>query len=337
MTKIMLVGEAFGEREAEVGQPFVGPSGFVLDNMLRQIDVRREECLVTNVFNLRPPGNNVEALTTRDAKLAAEGWPTYAPRTWVHRDYALHLHDLTELRKAARPNVIVALGDTALWALTHQRGITKKRGAPMLTFDSLHKVIPTWHPAAILRKWELRAVAVLDLQKAKRESAFPDLRRPERNIILSPSIEDIYNFYVRDVRPAPFISVDVETRAGQITEVGIATSPSRALVIPFWHRAARDGNYWPDVRTERQAWELVRRILAEKPTIGQNFQYDMSYFYKTLGIACPQFIGDTMLLHHAMQPELEKGLGFLGSVYTSEPAWKFMRAEAENTTLKKED
>jgi hypothetical protein len=38
---------------------------------------------------------------------------------------------------------------------------------------------------------------------------------------------------------------------------------------------------------------------------------------------------DTMLLHHAMYPELPKSLGFLGSIYTNESAWKLMRQDSE--------
>jgi hypothetical protein len=61
----------------------------------------------------------------------------------------------------------------------------------------------------------------------------------------------------------------------------------------------------------------------------------MNYMLRTVGIAARRMKDDTMLMHHALQPEMEKGLGFLGSVYTDEPAWKFMRAKHE--TLKKED
>jgi len=43
-----------------------------------------------------------------------------------------------------------------------------------------------------------------------------------------------------------------------------------------------------------------------------------------------------MLAHHALQPESEKGLGFLGSVYTNEPSWKLMRARGKGT-IKKEN
>ena len=53
-----------------------------------------------------------------------------------------------------------------------------------------------------------------------------------------------------------------------------------------------------------------------------------------MGIACRGAAEDTMLLHHALQPEMEKGLAFLGSVYTDEATWKFM---SKVDTLKKED
>ena len=332
---LLIVGEAFGEREAEAGKPFVGPSGSVLNSLLRQSGIDRDEISITNVFNFRPEGNDIETLLTTIQADAAEGWPTFAPKKWFHKQHSLSLYDLTELRKALRPHVIIALGDTALWALTHHRGMNKYRGTPMLTFDGLHKVIATWHPAAILRQWDLRPVAFMDFQKAKRQAAFPELRRPERHIMIEPSLDDIANFYYDHIRPAPFLSVDIETKEGQITEIGFATSASRAIVIPFWDRKAIGGNYWPSAADEKRAWIWVRRILEEKPVIGQNFQYDMTYLYKTMGIKTRHFKGDTMLLHHAMQPELKKSLGFLGSIYSDEPAWKFMREGIE--TLKKED
>ncbi|NJL70374.1 MAG: hypothetical protein HC888_01590 [Candidatus Competibacteraceae bacterium] len=330
---ILVVGEAFGAAEAEVGQPFVGPSGHMLNSFLRIAGINRDECVITNVFNFRPPGNDIETLMTKDAALAVPGWPTYAPKTWVHRDHAMSLAELESVRRDVNPTLCLALGDTALWALTHQRGIARYRGTPLMTHDGAHKVLPTYHPSAVLRKFTLKPVVMMDIVKAERESLTRELRRPRRFIHLNPSLDDIAEFYETHVIPAPFIAVDTETKAGQITEVGLATSADRALVIPFWSRAARDGNYWPSQREELAAWKWVRRILAEKPTVGQNFQYDMTYLYQTVRITCPQFIGDTMLMQHAMEPELEKGLGFLGSIYTDEPAWKFMRQGVE--TLKR--
>jgi hypothetical protein len=56
----------------------------------------------------------------------------------------------------------------------------------------------------------------------------------------------------------------------------------------------------------------------------------MTFCWKNYGIPTPAPAEDTMLLHHAMQPEMEKGLGFLASVYTDEASWKFMRKGAKH-------
>jgi hypothetical protein len=203
----------------------------------------------------------------------------------------------------------------------------------MLSASGEHKIIATYHPASIMAQWELRPVAFMDLDKAKRESLSAALIRPARKIVLDPTLEDLWKYYEEHIVPAPFIAADIETKAGQITEVGFATSANRAVVVPFWHR--KRGNYWATLEEELAAWEFVRRVCAAKPMIGQNFQYDMQYLYRVYGIACPHFLGDTMLLQHSLQPELEKGLGFLGSVYTMEPSWKLMRQE--HSTMKRED
>jgi hypothetical protein len=121
-----------------------------------------------------------------------------------------------------------------------------------------------------------------------------------------------------------------------ITEVGYGTPDGKhALVIPFYWRQASDGNYWRTPEEEREAWMWCKYINQVKPLIGQNFAYDMMYFWKTVGIPCPRFLGDTMLQHHTLQPEMEKSLGFLGSIYTNEPSWKFMRTD--HSTLKSGD
>jgi uracil-DNA glycosylase family 4 len=54
VTELFLVGEAWGEKEAETGRPFVGSSGYILDQLLSQVGINRRECYLTNVFNLRP-------------------------------------------------------------------------------------------------------------------------------------------------------------------------------------------------------------------------------------------------------------------------------------------
>jgi hypothetical protein len=76
---------------------------------------------------------------------------------------------------------------------------------------------------------------------------------------------------------------------------------------------------------------------SDQPKIAQNGLYDLNILWRSYGITVRNFEEDTMLLHHALQPESEKGLGFLGSVYTDEASWKMMRTKSKVTKFKKED
>lgn len=323
---ILILGEFWGEQEERTGRPFEGPAGSVLFGLLRHTGIDRRDCYFTNVFNERPRNNRLESFCGNKASAIPNFARPVLPGKFVRADMGHHLERLEEEIARVKPNIIIALGNVAFWAMTKKTGIKKYRGAPIMSHDGQHKVIPTWGPSSILRQWELRPIVMSDLTKARAQSSFPELRRPQRYLYLEPDLDDIQKFYDDFLLPAPFVSLDIETKSGTITEVGVGTS-THAMVIPFYDRAAEDGNYWPTLAKERKAWDLVRMICREKPTIGQNFQFDMQYLWKTVGIPCPKFLGDTMLMHHSLQPELEKGLGFLASIYTNEASWKFMRQE----------
>lgn len=348
----MIVGEALDERSQYRGRAFAGPSEQILHGILKQAGIEKQSCYFTNVFNLQPHGGSIKAFCGGKAEAIA-GYRALGQNLYVKESYRSELRRLYLEIALQQPNLIIALGNAALWALCKKVGIKKYRGSPLSTFDlspefaaipelasrnprPTYKVIPTWAPISVLKQWELRVVMLADFSKAKREAAFPELNRPSHRIYMQPSLSDIADFYSEFLVGQPYLSCDIETKAMQITEVGYSTADgSRALVIPFWDREHPTGNYWPDLESELAAWSWVRRINSEFPLIGQNFSYDMKYFWKAVGIPCPHFHGDTMLLHHSLQPELEKGLGFLASIYTNEPSWKFMRADHD--TLKKED
>ncbi len=85
------------------------------------------------------------------------------------------------------------------------------------------------------------------------------------------------------------------------------------------------GSYWGDESHELRAWACVRALLESPiPKIFQNGLFDITYLSR-LGFRPRNVKHDTMLLHHALFPEMQKGLGFLGSVYTNEAAWKLLR------------
>lgn len=332
---VMIIGEALGEEEVRTGLPFAGPSGSVLFGILRQAGISKEDCYFTNVFSFRPSGGRLDSLLVGKA----DALPGYRPLTtgkYVHKKYEPEIARLFHEIESVKPNVIIALGNYALWALCKKSGIKRYRGSPIATHDGRWKVIPTWNPASVLKQWEIRIIMLADINKAAREMKFAEIRRPQRFLYLDPSLQDIADFYNQFLKNQPFLSCDTETKDQTITEVGYGTADGRhCIVIPFWDRTKRDGNYWRTHEEEREAWKWVRHINLNHHMVGQNFSYDMQYFWRTAGIPCPKFLGCTMLLHHSLQPELEKGLGFLGSVYTDEPSWKFMRTD--HSTLKQAD
>lgn len=333
--KIFLLGEAWGRDEEEEGKPFVGMSGHVLNSMLRQVGINRDDCYVSNVFNLRPqPSNDVINLCGPKSE-GIPGMPVLGKGKYVRAEYAPELERLWRELQTEAPHVVVCLGATAAWAMLGTHGIRNIRGATATGRFGL-KVLPTYHPAAIGRDWSLRPIVLSDLDKARDESAFPEVRRPNRFIHVEPTLSDLLEFERDYILPSPDLSIDIETKLDQITCLGFAPTTDHCLVVPFYDPMQKDGNYWRSLTEECIAWGWVKRMCGlNKRIVFQNGMYDMHFLWRRYGIPVPGATDDTMLLHHALQPEMEKGLGFMASLYTGEASWKFMRSDHD--TVKRED
>lgn len=327
----MIVGEAWGEQESRVGLPFIGQSGQELTRMLWDAGISRSECLLTNVFPLRPEGNKIESLCVSKA-LSAPGTVPLRQGKYFRPDILPEVARLHTEITEVNPNLVLALGNTACWALLSTAKISAIRGT--VTGGVLVpgvKVLPTYHPAAVLRSWDLRVVVVADLMKAKREAAFPGIVRPKRQVLILPTLDEIAEWFTR---PAEVYACDIETSHGQITCVGFARSATDAIVIPFVDWKHPSHSYWPTLDAELAAWRYIKSALeGSVPKLFQNGLYDLQYLAK-MGFQPQHCIHDTMLLHHSLYPELQKGLGFLGSIYTNEASWKLLR---KNDSLKKDE
>jgi len=199
-----------------------------------------------------------------------------------------------------------------------------------------YKVLATYHPAGVMRQWSWRTIVVSDLIKALREGQFPEVRRPAREVEVNPSLSEVEAIVHQLLtNPPPLMAVDIETEGGQIKCIGFGWARNKALVVPFVDRAASGYSYWPKA-DERRAWDLCEQLLASPiPKLFQNGMYDLQYLLRA-GLRVAACRHDTMLLHHSLFPEMKKGLGFLGSVYTDEPAWKLMRL-AKADTIKRDE
>ena len=252
---------------------------------------------------------------------------------YVREEFANELDRLADEIINLDPNLIICLGNCSLWALAGRTGITKLRGTTLLSTHTAadFKLLPTYHPSAILRQWDNRPTVIADLMKAKRESAYPEIRRPPREIWIEPTLDDIRTFKSTFIDQCKLLSVDIETSGQRVTCIGFAPSNTTAIVIPFDDARQPSGSYWPTRDDEAKCWNLVRSILGDSriPKLFQNGAYDISFLLRAYGIKTLNCAEDTMLLSHALQPEGLKGLGYLGSIYSDEGAWKHMRKKDE--------
>lgn len=140
---IMFVGEAPGAEEDIQARPFVGRSGKLLDTMMGEVGLKREDIFIGNLIKCRPPGNrNPEADEIESCE-----------------PYLLAQIDLIQ------PKVIVTLGTFATHSLAKVKiPITRMRGQPFLYHNV--NLMPTFHPAAVLRQRSRYPEVVGDLRRA---------------------------------------------------------------------------------------------------------------------------------------------------------------------------
>ncbi len=144
---VCFVGEGPGAEEDARGLPFVGPAGQLLDKMIAAMGLARDDVYVCNVVKCRPPDNR---------QPEAEEMAACMP----------YLHEQLEL---VAPKVIVALGATAVQGLLGTlEGITRLRGK-WKTFRGQIPLMPTFHPAYLLRTPAAKREAWEDLQEVLRQ------------------------------------------------------------------------------------------------------------------------------------------------------------------------
>jgi len=151
--KIALVGEAPGQLEEELNEPFVGRAGKLLNRLLKDATIDRDECYITNVFKERPENNKIDKffISRRQLVVENEDLHTYGTpfKTFYldkqYNKYLTMLHrELTEIN----PAVIIALGAIPLWAFTGRSDISTARGISLL-WNNI-PLIATFHPAYLL-------------------------------------------------------------------------------------------------------------------------------------------------------------------------------------------
>lgn len=310
---IMLVGEGPGRQEAASipPRPFIGKAGAELDRYLNAEGVIRDKCWITNATKYLPDTKD------KDEFFFLNEQPTQAL-----------LDGIDELRveiKRVKPDVIIAFGNVALYALTGKcafakgklTGITKWRGSPLpCVLASNTWVIPTFHPAFIIRgQWHLRPFVAWDVRKAKRIAETRDFTLPKREYTIFPTNANV-RAAIKRLTKSELFAADTEWyTAEELSCIGFSDDPARAICIQADHPLAKE------------AYEKL--LTCESVRVFQNGMFDVvnlrrhGWDVKVVGADGKRLIEDTMVAFHFSWQDLRtKKLETITSIYTDEPYYK---------------
>lgn len=302
--RILIIGDFPGADDEIKGQIFQGTAGHELGKMLHEAGILRYDCRLTNILKARPSAGSLDEIFD------------FKKKKPIGTTIPLAIDELMKEIEQCNPNIIIALGGLALYAINGDSAISTWRGS-LLSLNG-RKCIPTYHPSQIQRNWEWRAIAVADLRRAARESSSPDFTPIVQNFIVRPSasvvLTQLSSLLTRVQAQPTLLSVDIETRAGHTACTGIAWSKTDAICIPHMCVERNDGFY--DFEEEVAIILALRELLTHPNArvVGQNFLYDAQYFAKHWGFI-PRLTEDTMFMQNMLFPGMPKGLDFLASMY----------------------
>lgn len=314
--KIVLIGEAPARYEVRAGRPFVGPAGYILDEALRSARLVRRACYITNVFmeEIRKDREGKIFYSTSTGNVL---WTLAHGFTEEGTEHVKALHERLALCKA---NLIMPLGGIALAAVHEAVSIMKWRGSIMMAEQIERKIIPSVHPAAILRgqpNWKY--LLIHDLKRGMEECEYSELRLPERDILINPPYTEVMSFLTL-ASTQKEIATDIEVFNYQVSCFSVALKPSLVMSIPMYD-GRKDGY---SEEEEASIWSLYAKILGDRgiKKIGQNLSFDAWFLYHQMGIFMEGPIGDSMVAQSILYPDFPKGLDFICSTCTREPYYK---------------
>jgi len=147
---VMIVGEGPGQKEDELGKPFVGDAGQLLNKMLEAINIKRENVYITNVVNYRPPNNR-------------------KPEPSEINRYSEFLRQHISI---IDPKILILMGSTAMESLFGSKiKISKERGIwkEIIINNKTYLVMITFHPAYLLRQADQKKYSWADLKEIRKK------------------------------------------------------------------------------------------------------------------------------------------------------------------------
>lgn len=296
-SELMIVGEAPGYREDEIGKPFQGKAGAMLDEALEEAGLERDEIYITNAVHCRPPEN----------------------RTPTQKEVSSCRAILQAEIDLVKPKYVLLLGSTALKSVLNKSGVTKLRGQSIEKDEITYFI--SIHPAALFRQPQLTPYFKADVQRfalmVKGQLESED--RLKWSLVNTPGK---LRECLRSLLAAEAISYDLETSGldphdphAKTYCIGLGQE-GKQWVIPLDY----PGSPFRDFNTQRKIIASVEKALEGKKLIAHNGKFDNKWLAALYGWSPAQTF-DTMLAAYILDENAPHGLKPLSAMYFNAPSY----------------
>lgn len=343
-SSIMIVGECPHAEEIATGLPFTGYSYTEFGKMLSEAGISINNCYRTHVLKTMPSGGDASVLIAMKKTERTIKHISYRGRE-VLKPLIEAIDHLEKEIELVRPNVIIAMGNVALFALTSLWSVHSWRSSllecdlPLKELDYKPKVIPTYSMHTVHKMFEWRWIVVHDIKRAVKESETRELVRRKRNFTVRPTyiqtiavLDQLYKMLQEtymETDGTVKLAADIETKHYHIECISIAWSNTEAICIPFHLYIPSIKHYW----TLEEEIEIIRylKLIFEHPAldlVGQNWAYDDTYIFRRWFIDAKP-ARDTMITQHSIFSNTRKSLDFISSLYLEDHL--YWKDDRENT------
>jgi uracil-DNA glycosylase family 4 len=309
-SEIVVVAEAPGEREKQMGVPLVGGSGQKLWKVLEAYGLSRKQCYVTNVCKrqiaLSTKTNNRHELSTSEGD------------HWIN----LFRWELSQLPNA---KVIICLGNLALKGVTGNIGVSSWRGSVLKYRNAKGEIIPvvvSFNPAMVMREPKWEPIFKMDMSRVAKVIAgrYPMDADKEFKYLYNLSPDEAIQQITRLRDEKLPTSFDIETIGQETACIGFSNGNKLAVTINF--RNNRDSIY--TMEEEKRIRVAIAGLFTDDNIkfIAQNANFDATWLWYKDRIRVRPVWFDTMTAHHTLYPRLPHNLGFLTTQYTPYPYYK---------------
>jgi DNA polymerase-1 len=322
---LMIIGEAPGKDEAQMGIPFIGLSGKALDEMLKVAGLRREDVYITNIAKCWPYEQTDANGVIHNANRAPNPTEITNCKRFLDAEIA-----------SVNPKVIITLGNVPLSAIEGKDNahILSRRGQPFLYKRTNIFVMPTLHPSYVLRNggvWktlgkELTPTAsnVVDDLKEAINLSLGKITLPQKRYRLVDSKTTLLT--IRDaIKSQRRCTFDIETTGltlkDKVVGIGMAIDVAVSCYIPFLIRDAFNDepiDYWEDKDINREEVISVLKEILEDEAIeksAHNAKFDMGILQTDFNICVKGLGWDTMCGAYLIDENSEHDLKTLKDRY----------------------